>query len=248
MLTLRPRQIQALQDLRQAYNPSSLYTDSMAQAMDLSGQRFGRLTAVSIAFRRNGAYWLCSCDCGKDTVVRVGLLRNGTVASCGCGSREQARINCEKWWKRNERIPLEFRCQLKHCYQNMISRCTDQNNARWSCYGGRGIRVCDEWIGLDGRRRFYDWALEAGYAKGLQIDRINVNGNYSPDNCRFVDAVVQANNTRRNHVIKWNGQSLTLADWARQLGLTYSSMKHRIERGWSMERIASQPQRGGQRG
>jgi hypothetical protein len=215
----------------------------MAQTIDLTGQRFGRLLAVSIAYRRNGAYWHCGCDCGGTNVVRAGLLRNGSVASCGCGSREQARLNCQKWRRRNERIPERLRSSLKDCYSNMIRRCTDPFNNRWDCYGGRGITVCNEWIGIDGRRRFYDWALEAGYDKGLQIDRIDVNGNYMPENCRFVDAMIQANNTRRNRVVNWQGKSMTAAEWARELGLTYASMQHRLDRGWSMERIASQPQR-----
>ena len=215
----------------------------MAQSIDLTGQRFGRLLVQSFAFSRNAAHWNCQCDCGSSTVVRASLLRNGTVASCGCGSREQARLNCQKWWRRNERIPEQLRSGLKNCYRNMLRRCTDPTDNRWACYGGRGIRVCDEWITFDGRRRFYDWALEAGYGKGLQIDRINVHGDYSPDNCRFVDAVVQANNTRRNRVISWQGRSLTAADWAREFGLTYASMQHRLDRDWPMERIASQPQR-----
>lgn len=227
---------------------SSLYSGCMAQSLDLAGQRFGRLVAVSIAFRRNGAHWLCECDCGGTNVVRTGLLRNGTVASCGCGSKEQARLNCQKWWRRNERIPVEIRRSLKDCYSNMIRRCTDPTDKRWDCYGGRGIAVCNEWIGVDGRRNFYDWALEANYQKGLQIDRIDVNGHYTPTNCRFVDAVVQANNTRRNRIITWGDRSLTAAEWARELDLTYSSIQHRLDRGWSMERIASQPQREGRNG
>lgn len=215
----------------------------MAQTLDLAGQRFGRLVATSIAFRRNGAHWNCQCECGSSTVVRAALLRNGTVASCGCGSREQARLNCQKWRMKNERIPEQLRSGLKNCYRNMLRRCTDPTDKRWDCYGGRGIRVCNEWAGLDGRRRFCDWALQAGYAKGLQIDRINVDGDYSPQNCRFVDAVAQANNTRRNRVISWQGRSLTAAEWAREFDITYSSMQHRLNRGWPMERIASQPQR-----
>ena len=215
----------------------------MARPLDLAGGRFGKLVAVSIAFCRNAVYWHCDCDCGKQTIVRAALLKNNHVASCGCGSIEQARINCQKWWKRNERIPIEYRRSLKDCYQNMLKRCTDPSNNRWDCYGGRGIKVCNEWIGVDGRRRFYDWALSAGYAKGLQIDRIDVDGDYAPSNCRFVDAVTQANNTRRNRIIFWQGRSMTVADWAREIGLTYASMQHRLDRGWSMERIASQPQR-----
>ena len=215
----------------------------MAQPIDLTGQRFGRLLVQSFAFSRNAAHWNCRCDCGGSSVVRAALLRNGTVASCGCGSRSQARLNCQKWWRRNEHIPEHLRSGLKNCYRNMLRRCTDPTDKRWISYGGRGINVCADWIGTDGRQNFYGWALEAGYSKGLQIDRIDVHGDYCPGNCRFVDAVVQANNTRRNRIITWQGRSMTAANWARELGLTYASIQHRLDRGWPMERIVSQPQR-----
>jgi hypothetical protein len=215
----------------------------MAQTIDLAGQRFGRLVAVSIAYRRNGAYWQCRCDCGGANVVRTALLRNGHVRSCGCGAKEQAKLNCKKWRQRNEWIPEQLRSGLKNCYRNMLRRCTDSFNIRWDCYGGRGIQVCNAWIGSDGRRRFYEWALTAGYQKGLQIDRIDVNGHYEPANCRFVDAITQANNTRRNRLITWREKTMSAADWAREFGLSYASMQHRLDRGWPMERIASQPQR-----
>ena len=106
----------------------------MARPLDLAGDRFGKLVAVSIAFCRNAVYWHCDCDCGKQTIVRAALLKNNHVASCGCGSIEQARINCQKWWKRNERIPIEYRRSLKDCYQNMLKRCTDPSNNRWDCH------------------------------------------------------------------------------------------------------------------
>lgn len=220
----------------------------MAPTLDLAGQRFGRLTVVSFAFSRNATFWNCLCDCGKSSVVRAALLRNGTTKSCGCGSKEQARINCRKWWRRNERIPIEIRARLKHAYTNMIKRCSDPRNHRYANYGRRGIAVCQEWTGSEGRHRFYDWAMAQGYSEGLSLDRINVNGDYTPDNCRLVGSIIQANNTTRNHYITWQNETLSAADWARRFGLTYSSMIHRVRRGWAMDRIAKQPMRKRRRG
>ena len=215
----------------------------MPPRIDLTGQRFGRLVVERFAYSKNAAFWHCKCDCGGENTVRAALLRNGKVASCGCGSIEAAIKNCHKSRKENKYIPVSLRSGLKNCYRNMIRRCTDPSDKRWECYGGRGISVCNEWIGLSGRHNFYKWALSAGYQKGLQIDRIDVNGNYTPGNCRFVDATTQANNTRRNRVITWQDKSMTVAEWARELGLTYAAIQHRLDRGWPMERIAFQPQR-----
>lgn len=220
----------------------------MASSSNLVGQRFGRLVVASFAFSRNATFWNCLCDCGGSSVVRAALLRNGSTKSCGCGSKEQARINCQKYWRRNERIPIEIRRRLNDAYSNMVSRCSDPTNHRYANYGGRGITICQEWTGAEGRQRFYDWAMAQGYSAGLSLDRINVNGIYSPDNCRLVGSIAQANNTTRNHYITWQGQTLSVADWARRLGLTYSSMIHRVQRGWTMDRIASQPMRRSRRG
>jgi hypothetical protein len=210
---------------------------------DIAGQRFGRLTAERFAYSRNGAHWECLCDCGERTTVRASLLRNGTTKSCGCGSKDQARTNCRKWWDRNAHIPAEARRPLKDAYGNMVRRCTDPGNKRFSNYGGRGIHICAEWTGPAGREAFYRWALANSFEPGLQLDRIDVDGPYSPENCRFVDAITQMNNTTRNRKITWRGQTLTMAEWARKFGLSYSAMQHRVARGWDMERIAAQQQR-----
>jgi hypothetical protein len=213
---------------------------------DLMGQRFGRLVVVGSATSQNGRRWVCMCDCGKARVVRAGHLRSGGTNSCGClqveSCRNALRIkvqNRELRW-----IPSHLYPKLKNTYRNMLSRCYEPSNPRWDCYGGRGIAVCDEWLGLSGRRAFYRWALDNGCDSSLQIDRINVHADYSPANCRWVNPRTQANNTRRNRFIEWRGVRLTMSEWADRLGLSYSAMQHRIDRGWPMERIASQPQRG----
>lgn len=216
----------------------------MAQIIDLSGQQFGRLRVLERAHSNNGAHWLCQCSCGKQTIVRGAVLRYGSTKSCGCGSRDQARANCEKHRNRNHWIPPELCRKLKDAYRNMLARCYDPSNERHANYGERGIEVCPEWLDpLNGRKRFYQWCVENGAAPGLQIDRIDVNGNYCPENCRFVDAVVQMNNTTRNRWITYNGETKTIAEWARETGFSYAALKHRLDRGWSIERIFSQRQR-----
>ena len=121
----------------------------------------------------------------------------------------------------------------------MRDRCYDPDNKRYANYGGRGIQVCDEW--LTDRLAFYRWANSNGHGGSLQIDRIDVNGNYEPSNCRFVDVFVQMNNTTRNHFLEWHGARHTVADWARILGVTSRALQSRIDHGWSVERALTQP-------
>ena len=123
----------------------------------------------------------------------------------------------------------------------MRRRCFDPTNNRWVNYGGRGITVCHEW---NEYLTFRDWALTNGYTEELTIDRIDVDGNYCPENCRWVNAKTQANNVSRNHMIDIDGKEMTMSELADYLGLSYSALQHRIDRGWNMERIISQPQRG----
>lgn len=129
--------------------------------------------------------------------------------------------------------------KLKELYRNMRDRCENSANKRWDCYGERGISVCPEWKA--NRASFYTWCMENGWAKGLEIDRRDVNGNYEPSNCRFVDNLVQANNNRRNHKITWNGQTHNISEWERIFNVPKLSLQKRINRHWPVERAMSQP-------
>lgn len=205
------------------------------------GLRFGKIVVVEYAHAHNGAYWRCACDCGGVTIVKGYHLRAGMTKSCGCGARAQAAENCRASARRRA-VPHAYSRKLKDLYGNMIRRCFDPKNKRWAEYGGRGITVCELW--LNDRRGFYDWAVANGWQPGLQIDRINNDGGYEPGNCRFVDGFVQANNTRKNTFLEWNGRRLTVSQWAREIGVMPKALQHRVDRGWDNDRIFTQPYRG----
>lgn len=199
---------------------------------DMTGLRFGRLTVLERAPNKTtGAkpkvMWRCQCDCGNETVVTGYALKGGTTVSCGCKKRKHGHSHKER---------------LYETWKNMRRRCNDPTNKRYEQYGGRGIKVCPEW---NDYAVFREWAMSHGYTDDLTIDRINVDKGYSPDNCRWAGARVQANNTTRNKYITFKGKTLTISQWADELGLPYGVINHRIQRGWDMERISSTPVKGG---
>ena len=130
---------------------------------------------------------------------------------------------------------------LYETWKNMKRRCYDPTNKRAKFYLEKGVTVCDEW--RNDYSAFRNWALKNGYKKGLTIDRINNDGNYCPENCRWATAKIQANNQSRNRLLTYNGETLTMSEWADKLGITYGTINHRVQRGWPMTRIVNTPQR-----
>lgn len=211
----------------------------MAKMIDLTGQRFGRLTVVSYSHSNDAAVWRCKCDCGADDVMaKTGHLRSNTVQSCGCMQKEAYENNLVTDGRINRTHGMS-RHPLDNVFDNMLKRCYDPKNHRYKTYGGRGIKICDEW--LDDRGEFYRWGLANGWEKGLTIDRVDNDGDYTPDNCRFTDRYQQMNNTTRNVYLTWKGETKSIAEWAREIGTSYISLQHRVYRGWSTERIFTQP-------
>ena len=131
--------------------------------------------------------------------------------------------------------------RLHHIWVNMRYRCNNPNCSHYNRYGGRGIKVCDEWLGKDGAKNFAEWAYANGFdenkhQKEQSIDRIDVNGNYEPKNCRFTNAKVQANNRTNTIIIEFQGKSQSLQEWADELGISESTIRWRLNKGYSTEK------------
>jgi len=158
-----------------------------ANRIDICGQRFGRLIARTPdgQDKWGALLWRCSCDCGNETRAKTSALRRGAVTSCGCAQRER-RLT----WNLSHG---EANSRLYRIWQGMITRTTSPNSRGWRYYGSRGICVCDEWFDF---AAFLEWALSNGYAPKLSIDRINNDGNYEPNNCRWVTQQAQVRNRR----------------------------------------------------
>lgn len=172
----------------------------MGGAKNLTGQRFGRLVAIEPTEQRKGkcVVWKCACDCGEVAYVRSGDLVSGNNVSCGCKKKEYYQNG-------TVRKHGKIKTRLYNVWVSMNNRCLNPQNPSYKIYGGRGIRVCEEW------QRDFEcfrlWAVENGYDENAKygqctIDRIDVDGNYEPSNCRFVDMKVQAQNKRRNKITK----------------------------------------------
>ena len=268
----------------------------MGKFIDLTGQKFGRLTVISRAEndKTNHVRWFCECDCGITTIVKAQSLRSGATQSCGCYNKEVVRQNGTKLIKnlvnkkfgkllvlsrsderKGREILWNCRCEcgketriagsnlrsggstscgcvqrnklierntthglsksrLYCIWSSMKSRCLNINEKSYKRYGGRGIKICDDWLNKDtGFMNFYNWAIKNGYADNLTIDRIDNNKGYSPDNCRWVSVRAQNNNRCSNHYIIFNGESHSISDWSRILGLNERAIRSRLNRGWN---------------
>lgn len=205
---------------------------------DEKNRKYSRLTVVEFSHGKDGAYWLCKCDCGHLKIVKGSSLRSGVIKSCGCLWAEQKYKNFDSGRaKKSHGFPHGRK--LKDLYKNMKNRCYDKKNKRYKNYGGRGIVVCDEW--LNDRRGFYAWAINNGYDPKLQINRIDNDGNYCPENCNFITQKENVNNTSWNHAVTWLGKTQSISMWAAEMGVRSQALQHRFTRGWDLERAMSQP-------
>ncbi len=203
---------------------------------DLSGMKFNSLTAIAYAGNRGGAtLWRCRCDCGGESLVKAFKLKSGSIKTCGCGRRS---------YMTNENAEPETHRQsgtdVYNIWANMRRRCYDQSCDAYRYYGARGVAVCDEW-----RNSFSAFIADVGPrpSKDHSLDRIDVNGSYCPDNCRWATKRQQQRNKSDNRLIEFRGESKCLAEWAEIGGLPYGTLFDRLRRGMTMERAMTQPYR-----
>lgn len=194
--------------------------------IDLSGKQFGKLLVLSRSEYSKTAHaylWNCQCECGNIVKVSGNNLKNGHTKSCGC-----LKIKKQKTHELSD-------TRLYNIFYNMKSRCYNTKNPYFYNYGGRGITICNEW--LNDFTAFYNWAITNRYKDNLQIDRIDVNGNYEPTNCRWVTIIQNSNNKRTNRYETYMGETHTIAEWAKILGINKSTLYNRLTRHSFVEAI-----------
>ena len=215
------------------------------KSIDLTSKKFNMLTVIKMTRMkknsqgRNIRYWLCRCDCGSYKEVDGFSLTRGHVKSCGC-SRKKYGVSVKNM-------------KLYRVYQDMKRRCINKNDINYHNYGGRGITVCDEWLGERGFENFYEWAIKSGWDENKSrieqsIDRIDVNGNYNPDNCKLSTMEEQSYNKRDTIKLEYNGKTYNLKELSDFCKIKPNILYQRIIRyNWSVERAINTPvlKRGG---
>ena len=205
----------------------------MGKALELTGQRFGKLVAIERCGedRHGHAKWLCLCDCGKETIAFGSLLKNGNTQSCGC--YRLARISSHNLSKN----------KLYTEWWGIKTRCFNEKFKHYKDYGGRGITVCDLW--KNSFDAFYEYVSRLPHfgEDGFTLNRIDNDGNYEPNNVEWADKITQANNKRNNRLLTHNGKTQTVAKWANETGIMSSVIIKRLNLGWSVDKVLSTPVR-----
>ena len=199
------------------------------RSIDLTGQKFGRLTVIRFDHSQNGRkYYLCQCDCGNLKTVSSHGLKSGNTKSCGCLHKE---ILVQR--NKENRIHHPTSERLLRIWRAMLHRCYKETDEHYDYYGGRGIKVCDDWHDFE---NFQNWALANGYTDDLTIDRVDGDKDYCPENCSWTTMAVQNNHKSDTKWLTYKGKTQSLSDWCRELGLDYFRTKARLNSlGWSVE-------------
>lgn len=204
----------------------------MGKKIDITGQRFGRLVAIKQdGFYKGRAYWLFRCDCGNEKVIPSKDVRNGKVSSCGCLRKELLS-------KRETTHGLS-KTRIYRIWKGIKRRCSKDTVKHWEDYGGRGISMCDEW--KEDFMSFYKWSMNNGYKECLSIDRIDVNGNYEPSNCRWATQKQQSRNKRGTIRVLYRDELMPLMDACEKIGISEDVVLSRMKRGASGEEALLKP-------
>lgn len=192
---------------------------------DLTGKQFGRWTVIGLSPKEGRkTYWTCQCECGNVKDIRSDILQSGQSKSCGCLKSEVSAANVSK-----NHTHKQSGTRIYRIWQGIKRRCENVNEPCYYRYGGRGIKVCDEWN--KDFIAFYEWAMSNGYADDLSIDRIDNNGNYCPENCRWSTNKEQCNNRRTNVLYKIGNATKTLMQWCEIFEVDYQDVRARFHRG-----------------
>ena len=209
------------------------------QEQEMIGQRFGRLIVIKKSENKSKdrrLLWTCKCECGTIRDFSGKLLRLGKTKSCGCLAKE---ICCH-----NSKKHGECQTRLYRVWASVKRRCDNPKTNSFSNYGGRGIKVCDEW--LNNFTNFRDWAIKNGYNKDAKygqctLDRINPNGDYEPSNCRWINFKEQCRNKRNNRKLEYNGKLYCCSELAEMANLRNDTFFVRLKYGWDINKIMTTP-------
>ena len=187
-------------------------------AKNFVGEKFGKLTIIGESEKIGKFYYaLCKCECGNEKKIKTTSFFRGYSKTCGsCQSKL-------------------FPKRLRRTLTSMKARCLNKKSTYYKDYGGRGIKICQEW--LKDRYSFYNWALENGYNENLTIDRIDCNGNYEPSNCKWSTKKEQANNKRTSIFLTYNNEKKTITDWSEIYNITMAKVSYRYKKGLPFEEI-----------
>lgn len=213
---------------------SSIPMPAHYRFQNLTGRKFGRMNVIEYKGKPEkgrGSLWLCQCECGTRKVVYASNLKKGDTKSCGCLHKEIAKASSTTHGDCGT-PEYEAWCKIKQ-------RCYKKTNRNYYRYGGRGITVCDRW--LESFENFLEDMGPRPVSKE-SIDRINNNGNYEPENCRWANRKEQNRNTSRNRMLTFNGKTMCMAEWAERLNLDYQNLARRLNKfGWSVEKSLTKP-------
>lgn len=203
---------------------------------DLTGQTFDRWVVLSRADApgKRGSHWNCRCSCGATSVVSLSNLRSGASRSCGCLQKEVVSA-------RRKKHGMSQGCPTYSVWRNMINRCTNQRSIQFKDYGGRGITICDRWLGPDG---FTNFVADVGLRPSPlhSIEREDVNGNYTPENVAWATRDIQNGNKRNSHKITIGGVTKTVTQWAKHYGVGQGMLYHRVvAQGMSVQEALAKP-------
>lgn len=210
--------------------------------VDLSGKRFGRLIALEYVGRKNNrTLWKCRCDCGNESIAGYSNLVNGITRSCGCLEKENLayiqKHSCHRKSASREFEQTLSEHPLYGLWSSMLTRCYNKSRNSYKHYGGRGIKVCDRW--LPENKGFENFLNDMGPRPSLKhtIDRIDVNGDYCPENCRWATIIQQSNNKTDSVLVYYMGRRVYLKDICKKLRMNYSTVAHQLLKGFDINVI-----------